>query len=477
MGYTELEKHLHYKQEYKEYELYWGLGIEEETYMQFSKPIHVAPPILRENHKPERYSVKYFSNYKPFYKDVFSILFPDSSGCIPLPLFINAHAFTDMDIYGNHKTIYDKVPKVNPNFTGKTFFESLKEFKPIIPICNTIALCNIPKSFISIFESSCTFDGDAIEFITRNFYKTRVKYIIQELLIIKYELINCINAFLDEKKKHLEKGFLLYPEINPGFAIMYTNPNNVAMFNNGTYHINITLPSLLGKNDKHGVPVLLEPTKFLKEHKQFIRYIQWLEPFIIGVYGTKDPLSVVSNIYTKSSQRCAISRYIGIGTYDTNLMLTGKILTKSISEIRGSNNDFWWYNVYHKTSGYIPLQELGMDINYKKHYNHGVEIRFLDWFPETKLQELISFFINLADASLEIENEPDEAILSKVWNDFVVSMLQEGPEYKVSDEIISVYSKLLCIPLKVDSIYNVFISIQKQLKKKYKHSICAKYML
>uniref|UniRef100_A0A6C0HEA3 Uncharacterized protein n=1 Tax=viral metagenome TaxID=1070528 RepID=A0A6C0HEA3_9ZZZZ len=477
MGYNELEKHLHYKKQYREYDLYWGIGIEEETYMQFSKPVQVAVPILQGSHNHERYSVKYFSNYKPFYKDALISLFPDTSGCIPLPLFLNAHAFNKMDISGNHKTTYEKVPKVNPRFTGKTFFESLKEYKPRIPICNILTLCNIPKSFISIFESSCTFDGDSIEFITQDFYKNRVCYVLQELISTKYELLECINNFLREKNVHKEKGFLMYPQINPGFTIMYTNPSNVAMFNNGTYHINITLPSLLGKNDKNGVPVLLHPTIFMKEHRRFIRYIQWLEPFIIAVYGTKDPLSVVSDMYTKSSQRCAISRYIGIGTYDTNLMLTGKILTNPVCEIRGSKNDFWWYNVYHKTSGYLPLEELGMDINYKKHYNHGVEIRFLDWFPETKLQELISFFINLADASLEIESEPDEAIMNKVWNGFVVSMLQNGPEYKISDEIISIYSKLLCIPLHSDSIHNVFICIQNQLKKKYKNSLCARYML
>jgi hypothetical protein len=61
MGYTELVKHMRYKSMYKQNELYWGLGIEEETYLQFTKPINVASSILTTCHAAERYSVKYYS--------------------------------------------------------------------------------------------------------------------------------------------------------------------------------------------------------------------------------------------------------------------------------------------------------------------------------------------------------------------------------------------------------------------------------
>ncbi len=80
MGYTEFVKHLRYKSLYRENELFWGLGVEEETYLQFTKPLYVAAPILRSCHAAERYSVRYFKTYKPNYTLAFEKLFPDASG-------------------------------------------------------------------------------------------------------------------------------------------------------------------------------------------------------------------------------------------------------------------------------------------------------------------------------------------------------------------------------------------------------------
>ena len=50
MGYTEFVKHLRYKSMYKENELFWGIGIEEETYLQFTEPLYVAAPIIKRCH-------------------------------------------------------------------------------------------------------------------------------------------------------------------------------------------------------------------------------------------------------------------------------------------------------------------------------------------------------------------------------------------------------------------------------------------
>jgi hypothetical protein len=465
MGYTELVKHMRYKTMYKPNEIYWGLGIEEETYLQFTKPIYVAAPIIRTAHAAERYSVKYYATYKPRYKDAFAALFTDASGFYPLPYFVNAHCFTKMDTSGNHMTTYEKVPKPNPKFSGKTFFQNLEEFN---------RGCG-KKSFSKIFNESCIFDGDTIEFMTQNFYKAKVDCVIGELVRAKADLLNAMNEYLIKSKKHRDKGLLMYPPVNPGFAVYYSNPKNITMFNNGTYHINITLPTMLGSPDENGIPRILDVPAFRLKHKIFIRLIQWLEPLIIAVYGTKDPLCMVGE-YSKASQRCAVSRYIGIGTYDTVAMTTGKILTIPISEIPGTQTDFWWYKVYHAESGYTPLTDLGMDICYRKHYNHGVEIRFLDWFPETMLKGLMEFYICLADLSLE-SNMPENPIMSPVWNGFVVSVLKGGSNVKVSKEVVAVYSKLLKTSfingITVSEMYNAMYNI---LKTRYKNGICNKYM-
>lgn len=457
---------MRYKSMYKPNELYWGLGIEEETYLQFTKPIYVAAPIIRTAHAAERYSVKYYTTYKPTYKEAFAALFTDASGFYPLPYFFNAHSFMRMDTSGNHMTTYEKVPKPNPKFNGKTFFQKLEEFNR--------GMCK--KSFSKVFDDTCIFDGDTIEFMTQNFYNAKLDNVMSELINAKSSLLECINDYLIRTKTHRDKGLLMYPPVNPGFAVYYSNPKNITMFNNGTYHINITLPTMLGDPDENGIPRILDTKEFKQRHKIFIRLIQWLEPVIIAVYGTKDPLSAVGN-YSKASQRCAVSRYIGIGTYDTDAMTAGKIVTVPVNEIRGSQTDFWWYKVYHATSGYRPLDELGMDICYRKHYNHGVEIRFLDWFPETMLKGLIEFYIALADLSLE-SNMPDNPTMSPVWNGFVVSILNGGPNTKVDKEVTQVFSKLLKTSfingLTVTEMYNAIFNI---LKTRYKNGVCTKYMI
>jgi hypothetical protein len=473
MGYTEFVKHLRYKSLYKENELFWGMGIEEETYLQFTKPLYVAAPVMRTCHAAERYSVRYFKNYKDEYKLAFEKLFPDASGFFPIPYFVNAHAFNNMDISGNHKTTYEKVPKPNKRFNGKTFFQELYNFMPTYYCCR-------PRRFAKVFDESCIFDGDSIEFMTQDFYKTTASSVIRELRRSKEHLLATINTFLIQRNIHREKGLLQYPTENPGFVVNYTNPKNISMFNNGTYHINITLPTELGARDTNRLPRLVDYKKFKSDHKKFIRLIQWLEPFIIGVFGSSDPLSAVSPLYSKGSQRCAVSRYIGLCTYDTNKMPTGKIMTIPVSEIRGNDTPFWWYKQYHSNSGYVMLDELGMDISFRKHYNHGVEIRFLDWFPESMLKEVLEFYVYLADLSLDpLVKMPDEAIMNEEFNNLVVNMLKEGKGYVLPLATIKLYERVLgvSIPTSRPNINGIYELIAKAMRNKYRYGLCAGLML
>lgn len=459
----EHDKHKKYKTMYGSSELYWGLGIEEETYFQFTKPIHVASPIIRSCHKAERYSVDYYSGFKTGYLTVFNQLFPDASGCPPLPFFFNGHSFEKMDLSGQHATTYEKQPKPNPRF-GKSFFYELQSF--------------CPSLFKDEYEKSFCFDGDTIEFITQEFYKARVSNIVKELIHAKMRFLKGVNDFLINKRVHRDKGLLMYPPVNPGFAVFYSNPKNVVMFNSGTYHINITLPTMLGNKDESGLASLLYPELFKDQHRQFIRYIQWIEPFLIAIYGTADPFSKRCPRYTKASQRCAMSRYIGIGMYDTTTMIEGKMLTVPINEVRGSSLTYWWYRQYHTKSGYLPLDKVGMDINYRKHYNHGVEIRIFDWFPEEKLKDLCTFLIYLADASLCLP-PVQEACMSQTWNDFVVSVLDEGKQYKLPTVILGLYEKLFGFNFigKNLTVETGFAYLFESLKRVYKMGFCAKCML
>jgi len=458
----ELDKHKKYKTMYGSNELFWGVGIEEETYFQFTKPIYVATPIIRTCHKAERYSVDYYTGFKSGYTMMFDKLFQDASGCIPLPFFFNGHSFEKMDLSGQHATTYEKNPKPNPRF-GKSFFQELQGFHPL---------------FKDEYEKTFCFDGDTIEFITQHFYKARVDNVVKELVGTKARFLKGVNDFLIKRKIHRDKGLLMYPPVNPGFAVFYSNPRNIVMFNSGTYHINITLPTMLGKKDESGLAPLLYPELFKDQHRQFIRYIQWFEPFLVALYGTADPFSKRCTLYTKASQRGAMSRYIGIGTYDTVAMTEGKMLTLPLNEIRAARVSHWWYKQYHTKSGYLPLDKIGMDINYRKHYNHGVELRIFDWFPEDRLVDLSTFLVYLADASLCLP-DPGEACMSKTWNDFVVSILDEGREYKLPDTVLGMYEKLIGIDLvgKSFTVQAGFAYLFDSLKRVYKIGFCAKCML
>ena len=456
-----LEKHKKYESRYGENEIFWGLGIEEETYFQFTKPIHVAAPIIRENHTAERYSVDYYKVYKPCIKDIFQSTYPDASGCIPLPFFINAHALQKMDTRGQHATTYEKTPRANPAFSGTTFFEALQEFCPSV--------------FKEEYEKSFVFDGDTIEFITLDFYKATAATAVKELITSKSRFLACLNAYLIQKGIHRDKGLFMYPPRNPGLAVFYSNPQNVVMFNNGTYHINLTLPTLLGPKDASG-STLMYPDEFRMKHRRCIRMIQWLEPLLIGVYGTADPFSNDTR-FSKGSQRCCVSRYIGIGTYNTDEMKEGKILTMAVKDIKGTDSGFWWYTRFHTDSAYEPLERVGMDINYRKHYNHGIEVRMFDWFPEDQLIGLIELLVNVCDAALG-RTEAPIAMYSPTWNSMVVGVLRDGGDYKVPIETSAIYERIFGIPLMgVLSAKKMLEELTRRYRKIYARGICSSVML
>jgi len=459
----ELVKHKKYKTMYGENEIFWGLGIEEETYLQFNKLIFVATPVIRSCHTEERYSVNYYATFKPGYKQYFEKVFPDASGCIPMPVFVNSHSLSKLNAAGIHETTYEKVPKPNPAFKGKTLFAELQEFCPSI--------------FLDEYEQNFTFDGDSIEFMTLAFYKTSARAVVKELVEYKRKFLLKINAFILAKGIWKDKGLLEWPQRNPGWAVFFSNPRNIAMFNNGTYHINITLPSLLGTKCGDSPPPLLHPDLFRQQHKQAILLYQWIEPLLIAVYGSSDPFSNHFAGFAKGSQRCAISRYIGVGTYDTSAMREGKILTQEISTLRAAEMPFWWYRRFHAQSAYCSLQKIGLDINYKKHYNHGIELRFFDWFPEDKLEGLLVFLIALADCALN-RFEVDEPAFSETWNDLTLGVFQEGSSFRMTSEITAMYEKILAVEMPNSAtVVEAYALISKRVIKKYGGGMCSKIML
>jgi len=370
-----LPKHDRYRNAYKRFDFYWGLGIEHETYLLSArtKTIKTFVGAMR----PERYCVSYYDAYKPdILKKALADIVAKGNGALTVPILVNCHSLTKCDLNGEHETTYERVPKPTPKYAGKTLFEWMCEYSAWFR-------AEINKTFM--------WDGDTIEFMTQRFYRATVDQVMCELQEGE-------ERFVQELRKLPSKGIIanygplkIASPRNEPFATFLTNPYHVSMFNNGTIHINVTLPTRLGWNKKP-----LWPADFLEKHRRLARLVQWLEPLWIAVHGSGDPLCAVTDLCAAGSQRLAVSRYIGVGTFDTDTMPVGKILQVYKASL-GPNAIPWYKN----DTAYDALDVIGLDINFNKHWAHGLELRFLDQLPMESLRSVMEQVVVLMDLALE----------------------------------------------------------------------------
>jgi hypothetical protein len=452
-----LEKHQKYKTAYKPNDFYWGLGIEHETYLETSKLKQITVKELKENRGRERYSVNYYSIYNndELNNAIDGLFDPDQQ--ILIPILINSHTFQKTDLNGEHQTTYERIPKPNPKFSGKAIFEWMKEQNPDV--------------FVEDYEKSYLFDGDTIEFMTQNFYKAKARDVINELSLVEKEFMRAINS-LPREGILKTYGPLQIAQKNYPFASYLTNLKNNAMFNNGTIHINITLPTKLNDDSE-----IADIELFIKQHQNLARVIQWISPLLVAKYGAYDPLSESKNNgdrYAAGSQRVAVSRYIGLGTYDTDKMPTGKILTAK----RNTLENIDWYESFHKKVGYNFLDELGMDINFNKHFCHGLEFRILESLPISDLQDILHLIIYLADFSLNVQVPNPKRV--ELWHKIAENCVLNGKGYliDVSDQndLFKLFnvSYLSKEPISAVEVIDI---ITQHLYQKYKNGVCVQCMI
>ena len=444
-----LPKHQKYKTAYKPNDLFWGLGIEHETYLESSQRLTVSREELKARRKAERYCVSYYNVYKPAVLDgLFSLLPPT----VEVPILANAHTFQATDLSGEHRTTYERSPKPNPRYSGQSIIEWLKEFNP--------------EYFDAEYEGAYMFDGDTVEFVSQNFYKATVDDAVGELaraeLAFEAELGTAM-ASCSRTPISSHAPFRLATRNWP-WATYLTNRENYSMFNNGTLHINITLPTVL---DASGAAPA-DMGRFVVEHREFIRAIQWLEPLLVAVYGSPDPWSTVSDRFAKGSQRVAVSRYIGLGTYDTQTMPRGKILT--VKRAPG------WMDTFYAQTDYVPLPDVGLDVNFNKHYCHGVELRMLDAMPLVDLADICRTLVSLADYSLAVGSVTDPRP-NPVWQGLARRCLLTGPDTVLTREEQTVLTTIFRSgQTVVDGGVPVGIfykELTAYLAKKYADGVCA----
>jgi hypothetical protein len=403
------DKHIHYADSHIPGEMFWGIGIENETYIEIRKTVEVSREFLLTKHGRERYSVNYWPQYKA---DLLQTVLESASFPTHLPFLYNGHSLDKCDAQGQHRTTYTKTPRPNPAFSGKTLLEDLSGANP------DVFGAEAQKTW-------WRFDGDTIEFITQDFRCTTVETSLRELLASK-------KLWMSAFRKHTGLD-AVWPSTNHGLAVFATNPNNVAIFNNGTIHLNWTLPTLLDKNGN-----IDNWPRFEQHHRNLARLFQWLEPFWVAQHSSPDPFANLQGVpyalrskFPAGSQRLAASRYIGVGTYDTEAMITGKLLTEERNLIPHSAKAGWEAPYLKQSVAYEVLDRIGYDINFHKFKNHGVELRIFDWIPAKQLLKVMRTCVWAMDRAVTAPSIPNPHN-SKEWHDLIGSSVWNGADTLIS---------------------------------------------
>jgi hypothetical protein len=392
-------KHLKYMEAYegKEQgvrERFWGIGLENESYLEWS--VRWGADAFRSLlPKRERYSVDYYKSFAPSpLENVLEIV--RTMPHMTYPVWMNAHTFQKMDTMLQHKTLYDITGTPNPAFTESIHDRLMRE-------------CEVYRE---AYDRSVVFDGDTIEFITQDYYCTTTTRIVDELRDLKTRWIGAVGPWLDgvatscgwKLPLDVEGGVFRFPERNEGLVtFLSTSQANLGICNTQTLHLNFTLPTWL-----EGGSIQAEvKERFIQEHLTWITLIQVVEPLLAAVYGTPDVFSLIDPRYSMGSQRGTRSRYIGIQTFSTKTPVNGKQLLRP-----RPRDPAHWYNriCSSEDAVYQPHTDVGFDVNLNKFKNHGVEIRFMDWFPEAYLQGVMDFFLLLGAHAVALVDQAPKSV-------------------------------------------------------------------
>ena len=104
-----------------------------------------------------------------------------------------------------------------------------------------------------------------------------------------------------------------------------------------------------------------------------------------------------------------------------------------------------------------------MDINFNKHYNHGVEIRFFDFIPHEKYEELCKFIQWLTFISSK--KNFDNPIYNRDWNDMVIHSLMEGLRWELSDTHKMIYEDIFG-PIISTNVGDIYCELYRNIDSK-----------
>jgi len=427
---------------------YWGIGLENETYMQFENSLIVTGSFIQEKIGCEKYSIDYRKCYKSESLEPLLKLAFYSDEQYKISRMINSHSLEKLDVNYQHKTLSVVTPPIeNPDYLGKSILEHFLEGQPY-NIRSLVTQKNNPMAPVN-------FDGDSIEFVTKYFENRTIVDSCNELKTTKKLFIDKLN------ESNILSEPLRFPDYNIGLNMFMTNQENLVIFNNGTYHFHITLPTLT-ENSR-----IVDYTAFETTHNNAIYLLQWFEPFFIGTLGSPDIMGVISTKfgldknYSLGSMRNAMSRYIGVGTYHKS-MPKGKVLTYNVEDFRKllafeKEENIWWRDRIEGDMEYELLSDVGLDFNQEKMYQSGFEFRSFDEFPASYLNDVLYAIILICEHSL---NVPDVkwAHDSVAWNAIVYNSLKHGYAAEISEAEKNEVLDLLQLLSPTDSNYETLKS-------------------
>jgi hypothetical protein len=403
---------------------YWGIGLENETYFQFEESLVVSGQFIQEKMGRERYSIDYLKCYKEGSLENLLATAFDSNKNYLVSQMMNSHSLEKLDIHFQHKTIQSAPPLLdNPDYAGKSILELFLEKQPY-QIQSMLTQKNNPMG-------SIIFDGDTIEFVTKYYENRTIQESFNELKASK-------KIFLDKlNESKILPGTLTYPNYNIGINMFMSNQKKLVLFNNGTFHFHITLPTLAEDSR------IIDYDAFDRAHHKAIYLLQWFEPLFIATLGSPDIMSVISEKFgteekfAGGSMRNAMSRYTGVGTYHKS-MPKGKVLTYPVDDFRKLLNfqkeeNIWWRDRIESELCYELLSDVGLDFNREKLYQSGYEFRSFDEFPTEYLPEVLHAIVLISEHA-QHEEEIEWASNNEIWNNLVFKALTQGFKTEMTEE-------------------------------------------
>jgi hypothetical protein len=125
-------------------------------------------------------------------------------------------------------------------------------------------------------------------------------------------------------------------------------------------------------------------------------------------------------------------------------MIAGKVLQVP----RVAAGPLPWYDWLRERTGYAALDFIGLDINYNKHWSHGLEIRVFDQMPAVALRSVLEQVVVLCDVARTRVAVTDRGLggrvvadprRSRAWQEAAGSALLEGAGWRVAPEYVNAF--------------------------------------